>query len=120
MNAQRFYQITIFSLLVLALAHQLLQKGFGIYLPFLHCYLDDVLAMPIILALWRWERNWWWRIPTLRKRDILFLTCVVIVLFEGMLPHYSTSYTADWADGIAYGAGSILFWWCQPQQKSYL
>ncbi len=117
MRPSQRYHFIIFVLVGLALAHQVLQKAFHITLPFLHSYLDDALAMPILLALWRWERQWWWRIETLSKRDILYLTLFVFCLFEFVLPQYSSLYTADWNDGIAYSAGSVLFWWCQPQQN---
>ena len=114
MKTQQRYQLTLIFLLGLAIGHQFLQKGFGISIPFLHCYLDDFLAMPLLLAIWRWERNWWWRIPKLKKRDIFFFNLMMILVFELTLPSYSPAYTSDWADGLAYGMGSVLFWQFQP------
>lgn len=106
-----YYWLIAFG--VVAIGHQVLQKYYGIQLPWLHAYLDDLLAMPLILGLWRWERNLWWQEGTLRKRDIAGLTIVTFILFEFVLPSYSTAFTADWYDGLAYSGGSILFWWIQ-------
>ncbi|MEL7425219.1 MAG: hypothetical protein AAFN81_19690 [Bacteroidota bacterium] len=117
MNASQRYHSAIFIIMCLALGHQVLQKGFNVYIPFLHSYLDDILAMPLLLALWRWERNWWWAVSDLRKRELLLFTLVVFCLFELILPKFSSAYTADWNDGLAYSAGSVLFWWCQPKQN---
>ena len=115
MNENQRYHMAILLLACLAIGHQILQKGFDIFLPLAHCYLDDVLAMPLLLAVWRWERRWWWQIPILRKRDILLFTLFLFFLFEIVLPQYSTAYTADWWDGLAYLVGAILFWWWQPE-----
>ena len=117
MSEHQRYQLCILILTGAALGHQLLQKGFGISIPLLHAYLDDVLAMPIFLAIWRWERKQWWQISTLRKRDILLFIIAIFCLFEIILPHHSKAYTADWYDGLAYGLGGVLFWWLQPAQN---
>ena len=118
MNASRRYHFIILVIVGLACGHQLFQKGFDIHITFLHSYLDDVLAMPIFLALWRWEHRQWWRTSGLHKRDILLLTLLVFCLFELVLPNYISAYTADWNDGLAYCAGSGLFWWCHPRQST--
>lgn len=99
-----------FIILAVAIVHQLLQKQFAIYIPFLHAYLDDVLCMPLLLALWAWERKLWFAAPAIKKWEIALLTLLVFILFEGILPLYSSAYTADWRDGLAYSGGSWLYW----------
>ncbi|NBC08817.1 MAG: hypothetical protein GVY26_16625, partial [Bacteroidetes bacterium] len=60
--------------LLLFTMHQLLQKGFGIHLPFLHAYLDPFLAMPILLGLLEWERRWRYGMAPLRIWEVAVLT----------------------------------------------
>lgn len=114
MKAIRHYQIMLLLVVMVAILHQFLQKGLGIDIPFFHAYLDDFLCMPILLALWRWERQLWWEINSFRKRDIIYFTLGIFLLFEMIIPRYSISFTADWYDGIAYTCGSLLYWKFQP------
>ena len=98
-------------IVLIALGHQVLQKVMGIHHPFLASYLDDVLCMPIFLSLWNWERKNFWRWDRLDKIDIIYFTLLVFLLFEFILPLFVSSCTSDWWDGLAYAAGSSLYWW---------
>lgn len=109
MNWFRKYGLLI--IILLALVHQVLQKGMGIHTPFLSSYLDDVLCMPIFLGLWNWERIYFWRWNRLEKLDVIYFTLLVFLVFELILPPYVSSCTADWWDGLAYASGSSLYWW---------
>lgn len=110
---QRYYRLIILVFLV-ALAHQILQKVFNVQIFLLHAYLDDFLCMPILLAIWQWERQLWWKKTSLHKFDLLYFTVFIFIFFEYIIPKFNTSFTADWYDGLAYGCGSLFYWTIQP------
>ncbi|HMQ45818.1 MAG TPA: hypothetical protein PKA00_04300 [Saprospiraceae bacterium] len=101
------------------LAHQMAQKVFNWPLPFLDQYLDPFLSMPILLGLWQFERRLWWHTPDLDFWDIALATAFLIGLFEWGFPQWSSGFTADWKDAIAYCLGSICFllWYWAKQQS---
>lgn len=107
------YEYGILLIGIIALLHQYLQKQLHWQFPYLHAYLDDVLCIPLFLALWRWERRYFWQVPRIAGREVSFFVIFVFVLFEGVIPRFTTSFTADWWDGVAYGLGGVLFWWLQ-------
>lgn len=81
-------------------------------LPVIHNYLDDVLAIPVILTLAvAIQRQWVYRNKhyTLSKIQIIFAVVYVSVLFEGVLPLCSLKYTRDLWDILAYFAGAFIF-----------
>jgi len=58
---------------------------------------------------------------TLKLGVISFLCIEFIVLFEIVLPLFSTTYTSDFLDAIMYILGSIAFYFLQflsPKNKS--
>ncbi len=98
---------------ILFLTHQFAQKGFGIHIPFVHSYLDDLLVMPIILPLILVERRrfYGW------GEDFVFsapvtaaLVLAFSLIFELVFPYFSEKFTFDWWDFVAYGMGGILFY----------
>ena len=95
--------------LFLAIVNQILEKGFGIFIPVVHSYLDDVLCFPIVLtlglAVYRlgdldYRLTIWHMIP-------VFL--VYAVYFEFYLPSISPNSTSDPLDLFAYLLGLIVF-----------
>ncbi|QMU31338.1 magnesium citrate secondary transporter [Adhaeribacter radiodurans] len=90
-------------------------------LPFVHHYLDDLLAMPVILTLAvAVQRQWVYRSPqyTLSKAQIIFAVLYVSVLFEGILPAFSAKYTRDVWDVSAYIFGAWVFYRFINQRQS--
>lgn len=82
-------------------------------LPFVHYYLDDLLALPVILTLAvAAQRQWIYRNPcyTLSKTQVVFAVIYVSVLFEGILPAFSVKYNRDAWDILAYILGAGLFY----------
>ena len=88
---------------------------FRIYtFPFVHAYLDDILALPVILTLVvAVQRQWIYRNPryVLSKFQIIFALLYVTVLFEGILPALSARYTRDAWDILGYILGALIFYW---------
>lgn len=113
MITEKRYISGILLIGLVALAHQYLQKECNLQLPWFHAYLDDILCMPLFLAIWRWEKQLFWKTFQLRKTEIFFFTIFIFVLFESILPHFFLVYTADWKDGIAYSCGSSIFYLLQ-------
>ncbi|MFD2203747.1 magnesium citrate secondary transporter [Shivajiella indica] len=92
--------------------NQVLEKYFGIFIPWIHEYLDDLLAMPVVLGItlqiFRWIHP--------QKGKFRFSKIQVAVgwlyfsfLFEFLLPKWSKIYTSDIWDVLAYGIGSLAF-----------
>jgi|GEM_PF-444292 len=95
--------------LVLASMNQVLEKGFRIFIPIVHSYLDDLLCFPLVfslgLAMYRlfdpdYKLTLWHMIPTL---------LVYAIYFEYYLPKCSSAYTADPLDVLAYLCGMVIF-----------
>jgi predicted membrane channel-forming protein YqfA (hemolysin III family) len=93
-------------------AHQALQKLLQISVPFVDLYLDNLLAMPIILTLLLAERRILfkrgrnYRLPLL---DVVVATIYIIFIAELIFPLLSDKFVADWWDVLFYTLGSVLF-----------
>ncbi len=82
-------------------------------LPIVHYYLDDLLAMPVILTLVvAVQRQWVYRNPqyVLSKTQVIFAVVYISVWFEGVLPALSGKYTRDFWDMLAYILGAWFFY----------
>lgn len=82
----------------------------GIFIPFIHSYLDDLLFMPIVLTLslllQRIILGWKYRLSTIH---LLFSFVYVSVVMEVVLPLIYSRFIADPFDVLMYGSGIILF-----------
>jgi hypothetical protein len=94
---------------VVAAINQLLEKAFGIFIPIVHSYLDDLLCFPIVLtlglAMYRcfrpnYQLTGWHIWPTI---------IIYTVYFEWYLPQTSALYTADILDVVMYLVGMTIF-----------
>lgn len=98
---------------VLFWANQFLEKVMKVFIPYVHAYLDDLLAMPVILGITLQVFKW---IHPLREDFVFNKTQVVVgwlyfsFLFEFLLPRWSSIYTADILDILCYGLGAITFY----------
>lgn len=98
---------------VLFVLHQLLQKGLEISLPFIDSYLDNLLAMPIILTFLLVERRILFRRGKgyrLSAMDVVLATIYIVVIAEVVFPLLSDNFVTDWRDVIFYSLGSLIFW----------
>ena len=92
----------------LAILNQTLEKGFGIYFPVVHSYLDDLLCFPIVftlgLAVYRLVD------PEYKLRFLHMAPVLVLysAYFEGYLPTVSTA-VADGVDLVMYLLGTVVF-----------
>lgn len=103
--------VFIISCLLFVL-HQVLQKGLEISMPFIDEYLDNLLAMPIILTLLLVERRVLfkrgknYRLPVL---DVVIATFYISLITEVLFPLLSDRFTGDWWDLFFYATGSLVF-----------
>ena len=92
------------------LLHQLVQKGFGVDVPFVHEYLDPTLSIPIMLGLWQLERRYLFGRARLTLLETVVGTLFLMLIFEFVFPLLSTDFTADPWDLVAYSLGGLLYW----------
>jgi hypothetical protein len=93
--------------------NQYLEKIQNIFLPYIHSYLDDLLAMPVILGItlqafrliYRNKKHF-----IFTKLQIFIGTAYISFLFEVLLPRWSGRYTADPWDVLCYALGATYFY----------
>ena len=93
--------------------HQVLQKIFHINFFWVDSYLDNLLAMPIILSLWQLEKIWLFRKGSdykLSALEIFLATVYISLISEIIFPLLSKDFTGDIVDVIVYFIGSTIFY----------
>ncbi|NHE56962.1 magnesium citrate secondary transporter [Cyclobacterium plantarum] len=93
--------------------NQYLERIQAIFIPYLYSYFDDLMAMPVVLGttlqIYRWIHP--------LKNGFVFTPVQVMVglvyfsiLFEGLLPIWSSTYTRDFWDVGCYLIGTVYFY----------
>lgn len=98
--------------LLLFIIHQVMQKGMNIHYKWFDRYLDNLLAMPVILTLLQAERIFLFRKGSAYRLtffEIVMATLYIVLITEIIFPVFSKDFTRDWADTFFYFAGSLLF-----------
>lgn len=93
--------------------HQWLQQGLGVHLRVADAWLDNLVAMPIILTLLVTERRVLFRHgPSyqLSATQVVLATLYVAVVSELLFPRLSPRFTFDWLDFVFYGLGAAGYW----------
>ena len=93
---------------ILASINQLVEYA-GVFIPFVHSYLDDLLCFPIVLTFGLAAYRIFIPNYILTKWHIWPLVIVFTIIFEIYLPTTSSKYTADILDPIAYAIGALAF-----------
>jgi hypothetical protein len=95
---------------LLFLINQLLEQA-HVFIPLLFSYLDDLLAMPIVLTLiLAAERAYFGDNSfVLPPAWVVLAILAFSVFFELVLPPFFPKHTADWLDVLAYALGALLF-----------
>lgn len=102
------HPVFVFSI-SLAIINQLMERVGGIYLPFIHSYLDDILCFPIMLTVGLSVYRLAWPNYRLTHWHIWPLLIVLVLIFEVYLPPTSPKYTRDPWDVLAYTVGIFIF-----------
>lgn len=95
---------------VLCLSVELLQH-FQITISYFHYWANDLIAIPLILSLTVSLKRLLSRDKhfTLSSIQVIFVFIYVSVLFELILPAYSSKYTGDLVDISCYGLGTLFY-----------
>ena len=90
----------------------------GIFIPYVHQWMDDVLCLPVVLTLTTVLMNILLPMPGWRAgwRETLAAVLFFGLFFELILPRVSSLYTADLIDVFAYALGGGLFLTFQGKQ----
>jgi hypothetical protein len=107
-----FKNIYFLTTCILFGINQGVERLLGIYIPFIHAYLDDLLAMPVVLGLTLQVFRWIHPLKTRFYFSKIQLTVGWVYfsfLFEVLLPQWADIYTADIWDVVCYGVGTIIF-----------
>lgn len=97
---------------VLFIIHQVLIIYFDVRMPMVDSYLDNLLAMPIILTLLLVERKYifrWKNYERLSFVEVVAATVFIIIVAEVVFPLLSNDFTTDWWDVAFFFSGAILF-----------
>jgi hypothetical protein len=99
-------------LLLIFILHQVSQYILKIQLPFLNNYLDNFLAMPVILTLLLAEKKYIYKQKdqSLSLLFIILATLYVAFVTEWLFPLLSERFTTDWLDLVFYSFGSVFFY----------
>lgn len=98
---------------VLFWINQYLEKGLQLFIPYVHCYLDDFLAMPVVLGMTLQVYQWFHPLKKyfiFTKAQIMVAVAYYSVIFEGLLPYWSNTYIRDPWDVLFYFFGAIWFY----------
>lgn len=104
----------IFSCLLFWI-NQYLEKIQEIYIPYVHAYLDDLLAMPVVLGITLQAFRWFHPLKDqyiFTKIHIILAVVYFSLIFEVILPMKSDTYTRDWWDILCYAIGALAFYYC--------
>ena len=104
--------------LLLFIIHQIMQKILDIHFSLFDRYLDNLLAMPIILTLLMIERRYLLgRKHTfgLTSLEVVIATMFIVLVAEIVFPLFSRDFTTDWWDVLFYSLGSIVFYFTVNQ-----
>jgi hypothetical protein len=106
-NPYFFIPVALFSF------NQVLEKVMGIFIPWVHAYLDDLMAIPVILGITLQMYRWIHPLRDMfrfKKEHIIVAFLYVSVVFEGFLPWYSAQYVRDIWDIFCYALGTFVFY----------
>lgn len=79
---------------------------------FMRSYLDDLLVLPIILPFTLSLLRLIFRNEKLLLGLPLIITAIIMftIVFELILPFYSSEYTRDYFDLLFYSLGGVMYW----------
>lgn len=108
----RYFSKIFWVSLLLFVINQLLERA-GIFIPFIHSYLDDFLCPSIVLGFTlSFQQQLTYRAAQYRFAPAHVVAFVLwyFVLFEWVFPSYDDRHFSDPMDLLAYTAGGLLFY----------
>lgn len=106
---KKLFPLWFIVFVLLYFANRFLIDTTGI--PFIDYYLNDLLAVPVVMNLVRIVMCAIYRTYTftIRAWMVAFVVVYMSTYFELVLPQKSAIYTADWLDVIFYTLGGISY-----------
>jgi hypothetical protein len=103
--------------IIIYLINQITDKNSKI--DFLNYYLNDFLAVPIVLQLVLISFQLLYKNENiyLGKDKILYTVIYISFFFELLLPYFSERFVGDWLDVIMYCLGGLAFFLFQKNSK---
>lgn len=103
--------------------NQFVEKSLGVFIPVYHSYGDDLMAMPVVFGLCLQVMRWMHPLKNeliFTKKQLMIALVYFSVVFELVLPAFSSAYTADLIDVACYGIGTLVFfrWVNRPALQS--
>ena len=108
----QFFSAYFWICLFLFTINQFVEKA-GIFIPYIHSYLDDTLAPGIVLGFaLTFQQQLTFRDKTyvFSIGHVIFFVIWYALLFEVVFPYFDTRHHADVMDVVAYGIGGWLFY----------
>lgn len=96
---------------ILFIAHQLSDKLDLWHHWWVDGYLDDLLALPLLLPVFLTEQRILWGKQRFTIVETLGFIILFSIVFEWIFPYYSDQFTSDWWDIVAYTVGGLFFYW---------
>ncbi len=121
-----FYKIVPpgFSFLLMIFALNQLVETKGIYIPYIHSYLDDLIAVPIMMGgMLVFQQQITYRKPsyTFSKWHVVFMVLLLSLYFEWYAPGRKDNHYADVFDVLAYSIGGVVFFkWQNKPAKGWV
>ncbi|MEX2596343.1 MAG: hypothetical protein WEC59_05370 [Salibacteraceae bacterium] len=79
---------------------------------FLTSYFEDIIVMPLLLKtalITIQSLSKRWSDYVIKVQDIVIITVLMSIYFEGVLPYFNPVFTADIIDVVYYSFGSLFF-----------
>ncbi|MGK7391128.1 MAG: hypothetical protein ACNS60_12285 [Candidatus Cyclobacteriaceae bacterium M2_1C_046] len=98
---------------LLFIAHQVFQLFLNWPLPLIDSFLDNLLAMPVILTLLLAERKYlfkWKDYYRLTSLEVIIATLFIAFISEIVFPAFSDDFTGDWWDLLFLAMGGLIFY----------
>ncbi len=107
---------------VVFIINQLVEK-LGLFIPFVHSYLDDIVCPGIVLGFALFvQQHFTYRVANYRLplSHILFFVVWYSFLFELLFPLWDNRHHADALDILAYGGGAFWFYYFGNKEVKHL
>jgi hypothetical protein len=104
----------------IGIIHQILEKLLQIRFAWADNYLDDLLAVPFVSACVLWMENFLVYRNHQRVHSfyqLFFLFVFISLLFEWIIPHFSTDYFYDPIDIVYYFIGFIAYYLAKKKSQ---
>ncbi len=116
----KYFSAYFWICLTLFTLNQLVEKA-GIFIPYVHSYLDDTLAPGIVLGFalaFQQQLTFRNKSYVFSMGHVVFFVVWYALLFEVVFPYFDPRHHADILDVAAYSLGAILYYYLGNRSSS--